>query len=83
MRQRHAPLRPIWICTGCAHPWPCGPARVELLADYAGQRRDLAVDLAELLREATADLTRICPEPPDPVAAYARFLGWLRRVPRV
>lgn len=83
MRQRHAPLRPLWICTACAHPWPCAPARIALLAEYAGDRRSLALDLADLLQEATADLTRICPQPPDPAATYGRFLGWLRRVRRV
>ncbi|MEV0725637.1 flavin reductase [Micromonospora purpureochromogenes] len=81
--QRHAPLRPLWICTACAHPWPCGQARLRLVEEYAGQRRHLAVDLADLLREATADLTRICPRPPDPVAIYGRFLGWLRQVPHL
>ncbi|MFI2710848.1 flavin reductase [Micromonospora sp. NPDC018662] len=78
--QRHAPLKPLWICTACAHPWPCARAQVELAADYFGETTWLAVDMAELLNEATADLTRLCPNPPDPVALYGRFLGWVRRL---
>lgn len=78
--QRHAPLKPLWICAACAHPWPCGSARAELAADYAGETKWLAVDLADLLTEATADLTGLCPEPPDPAALYARFLGWVRHL---
>lgn len=77
---RHAPLRPIWICTGCAHPWPCEQARTELPAEYAGDRRNLAIDLADLLGEASRDLSRLYPNPPDPVQLYGRFLGWVRRL---
>ncbi|MGX4657246.1 flavin reductase [Micromonospora sp. SCSIO 07396] len=80
--QRHAPLKPIWVCTADALPWPCEQARLELVTHYEGERVNLAVDLAELFREAMADLTRICPEPPDPLATYSRFLGWIRTVPR-
>ncbi|MFI2709769.1 hypothetical protein ACH495_06515 [Micromonospora sp. NPDC018662] len=43
---RHAPLKPIWICTACAHPWPCGPARLELAAQYASEPHYLALDMA-------------------------------------
>ncbi|WP_089155885.1 hypothetical protein [Micromonospora sp. NBS 11-29] len=78
--QRHAPLKPLWICTACAHLWPCTEARAELAADYAGEMVWLAVDMAELLHEASADLTRLCPNPPDSVALYGRFLGWVRRL---
>lgn len=78
--QRHAPLKPIYICTACAHPWPCGPTKLELVRDYQDARRDLAVDLAALLREAIEDLTRVCPDPPDTAVLYCRFLGWLRSV---
>ncbi|WFE40752.1 flavin reductase [Micromonospora sp. WMMD998] len=78
--QRHAPLKPFWICTACAHPWPCGEARAELAADYTGEARWLAVDMAGLLTEATADLTRLYPNPPDPEALHGRFLGWVRRL---
>ncbi|MEU1889474.1 flavin reductase [Micromonospora rifamycinica] len=80
--QRHAPLRPLWICTADALPWPCAQARLDLVAEYAGERVNLAVDLAGLFVEATADLTRICPEPLDPIATYQRFLGWVKTMPR-
>ncbi|WFE42251.1 flavin reductase [Micromonospora sp. WMMD998] len=78
--QRHAPLKPLWICTACAHPWPCGPARLELTAEYAGEPQYLALDMAGLLNEATEDMTGLCPAPPDPLALYGRFLGWVRHL---
>ncbi|WP_089157436.1 hypothetical protein [Micromonospora sp. NBS 11-29] len=58
----------------------CGPARLELAAQYAGEPRWLAVDMAELLHEAIADLTRLNAEPPAGVAMYGRFLGWVRHL---
>ncbi|MFI2710255.1 flavin reductase [Micromonospora sp. NPDC018662] len=78
--QRHAPVKPLWFCAACANPWPCGPARLELAAQYAGEPKWLAVDMAELLHEAIADLTRLNAEPPDGVAMYGRFLGWVRHL---
>ncbi|MEH0935237.1 flavin reductase [Micromonospora psammae] len=77
--QRHAPVKPIWICAACAHPWPCGNARLNLLVEYHGDRKTMALDLAGLMSEASEDLTRICPKPPDPMDLYPRFLGWARR----
>lgn len=79
--QRHAPLKPLWICTACAHPWPCEEARIGLLWEYNGDRRTMAIDLVGLLCEATDDLTRLYPKPPDPFTMYGRFLGWVRRLP--
>ncbi|WP_406105406.1 flavin reductase [Micromonospora globbae] len=79
--QRHAPVRPIWICAACAYPWPCEQARAELTAEYADDPKLLAIDMAQCLAEANADLSRICPEqPPDGVETYARFLGWVRHL---
>lgn len=77
--QRHSPVKPIWICAACAHPWPCGQARLDLLVEYDGDRRTMAIDLADLLYAATNDLTRLYPKPPDGFEMYGRFLGWIRR----
>ncbi|MFG2055115.1 hypothetical protein ACGFI9_13880 [Micromonospora sp. NPDC048930] len=41
----------------------------------------MAIDLVGLLCEATDDLTRLYPKPPDPFTMYGRFLGWVRRLP--
>ncbi|MGW4293393.1 flavin reductase [Micromonospora chersina] len=77
--QRHAPVKPLWFCAACAHPWPCGQGRLDLLSEYAGDRRSMAIDLADLLYEATRDLSRLYPKPPDAFGMYGRFLGWTRR----
>lgn len=79
MKQRHSPVKPFWFCANCAMPWPCGEARLDLLAEYQGDRRTMAIDLVDLLGEAAGDLGRLYPEPPDPVVLYGRFLGWVRR----
>ncbi|MET7864890.1 flavin reductase [Micromonospora taraxaci] len=78
--QRHAPVRPFWFCAADAQPWPCGQARVELAAEYAEDPKLLALDMAHCMVEATADLARLMPEPPDPVTTYGRFLGWVRHL---
>ncbi|MEN3613333.1 hypothetical protein [Plantactinospora sp. ZYX-F-223] len=79
---RHLPLRPLWICRGCGHPWPCATARLTLLSDYREDRVGLHVYLGSALYAATADLHRLNPNPgPDPAALHARFLGWVRPRP--
>lgn len=83
MTQRHAPLKPLWVCTADLLNWPCENAKVELVADYEHDRRHLAVDLAALMRQATDDLTRLYSGPPDPAEMHIRFLGWLRSVRNV
>ncbi|GIJ29049.1 hypothetical protein Vqi01_42110 [Micromonospora qiuiae] len=78
--QRHAPVKPLWFCAACAHGWPCRQARAELLAEY-GTGRLLGLDMADLLTEATADLTRLGAAP-DPHHMHVRFLGWVRKPTR-
>ncbi|TWH67584.1 hypothetical protein [Micromonospora olivasterospora] len=34
----HLPVRPIWLCRVCGHTWPCGAARLSLLAEYREDR---------------------------------------------
>ncbi|MBE1486173.1 hypothetical protein [Plantactinospora soyae] len=75
----HLPIRPLWICRRCGHPWPCATARLTLLSEYRHDRVALHVYLGSALFAATADLYRLNPEPgPDPAALFSRFLGWAR-----
>ncbi|MET8066770.1 hypothetical protein [Micromonospora sp. NPDC005211] len=73
----HLPMRPLWICKRCAHPWPCAEARLALLAEYAGDRLALSVYLCGQLYDAARELHRLNPyEAPSPQALFARFVGW-------
>ncbi|MFC8848810.1 MULTISPECIES: flavin reductase [unclassified Micromonospora] len=73
----HLPVRPIWLCRACGHPWPCGAARLTLLVEYRGNRTALLIYLATLQEEATAQLTELTPATP-PVNLTDRFLSWAR-----
>jgi hypothetical protein len=73
----HLPLRPLWLCRACAAPWPCAPARLGLLHEYAGDRVALLVYLGGLLHDAAGELHRLHPhDGPAPEQLFARFLGW-------
>ncbi|MFF0181962.1 hypothetical protein ACFYPF_22975 [Micromonospora sp. NPDC005223] len=73
----HLPLRPLWICKRCAHPWPCAEARLALLAEYANDQLALSVYLCGQLYDAAHELHRLNPhEAPSPQALFARFVGW-------
>lgn len=75
----HLPLRPVWCCRRCGHPWPCATARLTLLHDYRDNRIALHIYLGSALFAATADLHRLNPQPgPDPAVLFTRFLGWAR-----
>jgi hypothetical protein len=73
----HVPLRPIWLCRACGHPWPCGEARLSLLVEYRGNRVALLIYLAVLHDEATEHLARLSPDEPPPDLTE-RFLTWAR-----
>lgn len=74
----HAPHRPLWICRSCAHPWPCGEARVRLLREYAGARTALRIYLATRMHEAVQDLLALNRyEAPTAAEFFARFLAWV------
>ncbi|MFE9183679.1 hypothetical protein ACFYMB_10125 [Micromonospora haikouensis] len=76
---QHLPLRPLWLCRACAAPWPCAPARLALLREYADDRVALLIHLAGLLHEATTQLYTLNPhDAPEPAQLFARFLGWAR-----
>lgn len=73
----HIPLRPGWLCEvpTCRKPWPCPPARAEILAavvsgvtDRTGQSVYLSGQMIQAVSELDAD------DLPDP---HGRFLGWL------
>lgn len=73
----HLPLRPLWLCRACAAPWPCAPARLALLREYAEDRVALLVYLGGLLHDAAGHLHTLHPEDgPDPGQLFTRFLGW-------
>jgi hypothetical protein len=73
----HVPLRPIWLCRGCGQPWPCGRAKLALLAEYHGSRVSLFLYLASLLHDAIDDLHKLNPSTTGSAAdMFDRFLGW-------
>lgn len=75
----HLPQRPLWLCRTCAHPWPCGRAKLALTRSYARNPVGLAVYLCAQLHEAVADLYAISPlETPDSGTLFTRFIGWTR-----
>ncbi|MEV0806420.1 hypothetical protein [Micromonospora sp. NPDC050200] len=81
----HVPLCPLWLCRACGAPWPCGTARLTLLADYRGSHVALSIYLAGMLYNAVDDLHRLNPHNrPKPGALHERFLGWAApRAPRL
>ncbi|SCF02898.1 hypothetical protein GA0070558_12179 [Micromonospora haikouensis] len=73
----HLPVRPIWLCRACGHPWPCGTARLSLLTEYRGNRMALLIHLATLKVEAEEQLARLTPGA-TPAELTERFLSWAR-----
>jgi hypothetical protein len=72
----HPPTRPSWTCATCGDPWPCGPRRAELLAEYATAPAALGVLMYGYFCDAMQDLPRW-----NEHGVYRRFLGWLRDGP--
>ncbi|GIJ79178.1 hypothetical protein Xph01_36100 [Micromonospora phaseoli] len=56
-RCRPCGSRPTWRCRACGSAWPCGPAKLNLLAEYGTRRTDLLVYLATRWEEAVRQLT--------------------------
>ncbi|MGN9890417.1 hypothetical protein [Micromonospora sp. L31] len=76
----HLPLRPLWLCRTCGQPWPCGRAKLALLADYDGSPVSLFLYLADLLHDAIDDLHKLNPSTTGSAAdMFDRFLGWPAR----
>ncbi|MFI7332834.1 hypothetical protein [Micromonospora aurantiaca (nom. illeg.)] len=79
-RRPHTPIRPIWVCRGCGHPWPCGDAKLALLAEYERDLVSLFVYLAGALGDAVDDLGKLRPdEVPSGPELFDRFLSWPSR----
>ncbi|MEU4595197.1 hypothetical protein [Micromonospora aurantiaca (nom. illeg.)] len=73
----HLPLRPLWLCGRCGQPWPCGAAKLALLAEYRDSRLSLFLYLAGCLHDAIDDLHRLNPAETGTAAGmFDRFLGW-------
>ncbi|MEU5726608.1 hypothetical protein [Micromonospora sp. NPDC047738] len=76
----HLPLRPLWLCRRCGQPWPCGAAKLALLAEYHGSPVSLFLYLASCLHDAIDDLHRLNPSETGSAAdMFDRFLGWPSR----
>lgn len=76
----HLPLRPLWLCRRCGQPWPCGAARLALVAEYQDNPVSLFVYLAGCMHDAIDDLHRLRPSETGSVAdMFDRFLGWATR----
>ncbi|WP_093402046.1 hypothetical protein [Micromonospora sediminimaris] len=76
----HLPIRPLWLCRRCGHPWPCGAAKVALLEEYRESPVSLFLYLASCLHDAIEDLRQLHPSDTGSTAdVFDRFLGWPAR----
>ncbi|WP_431728930.1 hypothetical protein [Verrucosispora sp. TAA-831] len=76
----HLPMRPLWLCRRCGQPWPCGAAKVALLAGYRDSPVSLFLCLASCLHDAIDDLRQLHPHDTGGTAdVFDRFLGWPTR----
>ncbi|MGN9777431.1 hypothetical protein ACTMS0_16940 [Micromonospora sp. H33] len=76
----HLPMRPLWLCRRCGQPWPCGAAKLALVAEYRDSRVSLFLYLAGCLHDAIDDLHRLNPSVTGSAAdMFDRFLGWPAR----
>jgi hypothetical protein len=76
----HLPMRPLWLCRRCGQPWPCGAARLALVAEYQDCPVSLFVYLAGCLYDAVDDLHQLNPSKRGSAAdMFDRFLGWPAR----
>jgi hypothetical protein len=78
-RQRlHVAQRPLWICRVEAQPWPCGEARLRLIAESREDPIAVRMYLGSILDDMIGDLLTLNPDTaPTPEALYERVLGWL------
>ncbi|MDG4765917.1 hypothetical protein O7632_17690 [Solwaraspora sp. WMMD406] len=70
-RVEHVARRPSWCCRACGEPWPCPPAKDQLVADF--DRIGLCLYAALQLADAAADLPEL-----TPAQLFPRFLTWAR-----
>jgi len=73
----HLPLRPLWLCRICGQPWPCGPAKLALLASHHDSPTSLVLCRSGLLHQAIDDLHGLHPNSTGDLSdLYDGFLGW-------
>ncbi|MDM4719800.1 hypothetical protein QTQ03_09505 [Micromonospora sp. WMMA1363] len=73
----HTPLRPMWSCRACGHPWPCAEARLLLKVEFDRRCPALSIYLAGLMYEAMHDLYHLNPhDGPSPRDLFERFVAW-------
>lgn len=72
----HTPIRPIWLCRACGHPWPCGDAKLALLAEHERDRVSLFVYMAGCFGDAVDDLAKLRADAPSSADLLDRFLWW-------
>ncbi|MET3430435.1 hypothetical protein BJ973_009647 [Actinoplanes tereljensis] len=77
----HWPKRPTWDCMACQSPWPCYTAKVQLTAEFTGERTRLRVYLAAQMWEAIDDCAVPGDGRPRPNGLYERFLFWTQQDP--
>ncbi|MFE9689507.1 hypothetical protein [Micromonospora sp. NPDC005806] len=76
----HLPLRPLWLCRRCGQPWPCGTAKLALVAEYQDAPVSLFLYLTGCLHDAIDDLLRLNASMTGSGAdMFDRFLGWPAR----
>ncbi len=71
MSGSHAAARPSWDCARCGKPWPCDPAREELVQEFTGTYLVLfmSVDMVDAARDNPTL---------RPAELHERFLAWTR-----
>ncbi|WP_239096025.1 hypothetical protein [Micromonospora lutea] len=73
----HTPLRPMWCCRACGHPWPCSTARLLLRTEYEKNAAGLSIYLAGLMYKAMRDLYHLNPhDGQSPREMFERFIAW-------
>jgi len=75
-RTEHRGDRPTWTCPACAQPWPCAPAKAQLIAEFRRRPSSLTIYMSACMGEALNDLATPGEAPPDDL--YERFVAWIR-----
>ncbi|MFI0795350.1 hypothetical protein ACH4OY_22130 [Micromonospora rubida] len=68
----HDPVLPVWLCAGCAAPWPCATRRHELLKEFATSPISLVLYMGSYYVSASQDMSWA-----PAGTLHRRFLGWL------
>jgi hypothetical protein len=72
----HAPQRPSWDCIACDEPWPCRPAKIQMLNEARNSMTSLRIAAWANFELAAYDM------PTGPaIELYQRFVGWMSLPP--